>query len=219
LKLNDDIAKLNARLKICKYEYDKIKFARDSYTIGRHLSIKDGLGFHGRAKDTKIHKAPNFIKEKGKAPMASSSHSSNVSKNHAFIYTNVKNVCNVHHDAHVDYVVRAICHDVVFSSHAMIASLSRSSFDHGRSRPRCNAHHVVSHVPKARNASHGPCILYRTFDVSYVLHCKSSRIIASNVGPKSKNGKTCIWVPKSYVTNLTRPNTSWVPQPQARFTL
>jgi hypothetical protein len=30
LKLNDDIAKLIAQLKICKDECDKIKFARDS---------------------------------------------------------------------------------------------------------------------------------------------------------------------------------------------
>jgi hypothetical protein len=43
--LNDDIANLHAQLKICKNECDKIKFARDSFTIGRHLSIKDGLGF------------------------------------------------------------------------------------------------------------------------------------------------------------------------------
>jgi hypothetical protein len=45
LKLNNDIASLNAQLKTCKNENDKIKFARDAYTIGRHPSIKDGLGF------------------------------------------------------------------------------------------------------------------------------------------------------------------------------
>jgi hypothetical protein len=35
-KLNDDITKLHAQLKICKDECDKIKFDRDAYTIGRH---------------------------------------------------------------------------------------------------------------------------------------------------------------------------------------
>jgi hypothetical protein len=45
LKLNNDIASLNAQLKTCKNENDKIKFARDAYTIGRHPSIKDRLGF------------------------------------------------------------------------------------------------------------------------------------------------------------------------------
>jgi hypothetical protein len=76
-KLNHEIAQLNVQLKTCKNEVEKVKFARDAFTIGRHPSIKDGLGFHGRAKDTKSHKAPNFTKEKGKAPMASSSLSGN----------------------------------------------------------------------------------------------------------------------------------------------
>jgi hypothetical protein len=44
-KLNDEVASLNAQLKTCKIDFDKLKFARDSYTIGRHPSIKDGLGF------------------------------------------------------------------------------------------------------------------------------------------------------------------------------
>jgi hypothetical protein len=36
---------LNTQLKTCKDNYEKLKFARDAYTIGRHPSIKDGLGF------------------------------------------------------------------------------------------------------------------------------------------------------------------------------
>jgi hypothetical protein len=44
-KLNDEVASLNAQLKTCKVEFDKLKFARDAYTVGRHPSIKDGLGF------------------------------------------------------------------------------------------------------------------------------------------------------------------------------
>jgi hypothetical protein len=59
------------------------------------------------------------------------------------------------------------------------------------------------------NASNGPSILFHTFDASYVIHCKNDRIVATNVGPKCNKGKPCIWVPKTYVTNLTGPNTSW----------
>jgi hypothetical protein len=44
LKLNNDVASLNAQLKTCKDNYEKLKFVRDAYTIGRHPSIKDGLG-------------------------------------------------------------------------------------------------------------------------------------------------------------------------------
>ena len=45
LKLNNDVASLNAQLKTCKDNYEKLKFARDAYIIGRHPSIKDELGF------------------------------------------------------------------------------------------------------------------------------------------------------------------------------
>jgi hypothetical protein len=44
-KLNNDVANLSAQLKICKSDYEKLKFTRDAYIIGRHPSIKDGLGF------------------------------------------------------------------------------------------------------------------------------------------------------------------------------
>jgi hypothetical protein len=33
-KLNNEVASLNAQLKTCKVDYDKLKFARGSYTIG-----------------------------------------------------------------------------------------------------------------------------------------------------------------------------------------
>jgi hypothetical protein len=45
LKLNNDVASLNAQLKTCKDNYEKLNFARDAYTISKHPSIKDGLGF------------------------------------------------------------------------------------------------------------------------------------------------------------------------------
>jgi hypothetical protein len=80
-KLNDEVASLNAQLKTSKNDFDKLKSARDAYTIGRHPSIKDGLGFRREAKKLTSQRAPIFNKEKGKAPMASSNQ-----KNHAFIY-------------------------------------------------------------------------------------------------------------------------------------
>src|SRR6187455_545832 len=80
-RLNDEMASLNAQLKASKSDFDKLKFARDAYTVGRHPSIKDGLGFKREAKNLTSHKAPISAKEKGKAPMASST-----KKNHAFMY-------------------------------------------------------------------------------------------------------------------------------------
>jgi hypothetical protein len=75
LKLNDEVTNLNGQLKICKSEYEKIKFAKDVYTIGRHPFIKDGLGFQRGTKNLTSQSSSNIIKEKGKVPMASSSHS------------------------------------------------------------------------------------------------------------------------------------------------
>jgi hypothetical protein len=77
LKLNDEVTNLNGQLKICKSEYVKIKFIRDAYTIGRHPSIKDGLGFQRGTKNLTSQRTSNLNKEKGNAPMASSSHSLN----------------------------------------------------------------------------------------------------------------------------------------------
>jgi hypothetical protein len=81
LKLNNDVASLNAQLKTCKVNYEKLKFARDAYTIGRHPSIKDGLSFQKGTKNFTSHSTSNLNKEKGKAPMASSSQN-----NHAYLY-------------------------------------------------------------------------------------------------------------------------------------
>jgi hypothetical protein len=80
-KLNNEVTSLNAQLKTYKIDFDKLKFARDAYTVGRHPSIKDGLGFRREAKNLTSHRAPVLNKEKGKAPMASSSQ-----KCHVYIY-------------------------------------------------------------------------------------------------------------------------------------
>jgi hypothetical protein len=212
-ELNNEFANLNAQLKTCKNEYEKIKFSRNAYTVGRHPSIEDGLGFQKETKNLTSQRASNLIKEKGKAPLANSSHSFHDKKNHAYLYTHVKNASDIaHHDGCYDHDVLSIRHDVVFDSHAMFAS-SSSSHVHGKSRPKRHVPHVVSHAP--RNASNDPTILYRTYDASYVLICKNDKVVARNVGPKCKGGKTCIWVPKYYVTNLVGSDKSWVPKSQA----
>jgi SMC interacting uncharacterized protein involved in chromosome segregation len=79
-KLNNEVTSLNAQLKTCKDDFEKLKFARDAYTIGRHPSLKDGLGFRKETKNLTGQKTPTLNKEKGKAPMASSSQ-----KNHAYM--------------------------------------------------------------------------------------------------------------------------------------
>jgi hypothetical protein len=187
-KLNNEVASLNAQLKTCKMDYDKPKFARDAYTVGRHPSIKDGLGFRKETKNLTSQRTPVLNKEKGKAFMASSSQ-----KNHAYIYDR-KFTRRAHNDR---------CYD-----HAMIAS--SSTYDYGRNRSRRN--HDVSHAP--RRVCNDPTTVYHTCNTSFVLLCKNAKVVARKLGSKCKGDKTCIWVPKVIVTNLVGPNKSWVPKTQ-----
>jgi hypothetical protein len=195
-KLNNEVASLNAQLKTCKDDFDKLKFARDAYTIGRHLSIKDGLGFRKETKNLTSQMAPGLNKEKGKAPMASSPQ-----RNHAFIYD--RKIAS-----RSNYNKRYV-HTAYNDSHAMFSS--SSTFVHGRSRPRRN--HVVSHVP--RKICNEPTTVFHACNTSFLLSCKNEKVVARKLGSKCKGDKTCIWVPKIIVTNLVGPNKSWVPKTQA----
>jgi hypothetical protein len=206
VKLNNDVANLNTQLNTCKDNYEKLKFARDAYTVGRHPSIKDGFGFRKETKNLTSQRTSSLNKEKGKAPMASSSYSSHDQKNHAYLYAHVKNISNVaHHDRCYNHATLPAYHD----SHAMFAT--SSSHAHDRSRPRRN--HVVSHA--FRKVCTGPTTIYQTCNDSFVLSSKNAKVVARKLGSKCKRDKTCIWVPKSVVTNLVGPNKSWVPKTQA----
>jgi hypothetical protein len=184
------VPSLNAQLKTSKNYFDKLKFTRDAYTVGRHPSIKDGLGFRREAKNLTRQRAPISAKEKGKAPMTSFSQ-----KNHAFMYHDR----NVSKNSHYNRSYNA------FDSHAMIASCSNFN-----GRPRRN---VVSHAP--RKVCNKPTTIFHACNTKYVLSCRNEKVVAKKMGTKCKGDKTCIWVPKAIVTNLVGPNKSWVPKTKA----
>jgi hypothetical protein len=163
-------------------------------------SIKDGLGFKREAKNLTSLKAPIPAKEKGKAPMTNSSQ-----KNHAFIYGDKRYSRNVHYDRSYNDVV----------SHALIAS--SSSIMHDRSLARKN---VINHVPRRnvhvpKRTRNEPSTIYHACNASFAICIKDKKVVARKLGVKCKGDKTCIWVPKTIVTNLVGPNTSWVPKTQA----
>jgi hypothetical protein len=197
-KLNNEVASLNAQLKTSKSDFDKLKFAGDAYTIGRHPSIKDGLGFKREAKNLTSHKAPIPIKEKGKAPMANS-----VQKNHAFLYHDRRYSRNVHYDRSCN----------AYNSNAMIASSSSIMHDRNLTRKNVMPRRNVVHVPRKTNSE--PSTVYHALNASFAICRKDKKIIARKLGAKCKGDKTCIWVPKTTVTNLVGPNMSWVPKTQA----
>ena len=162
-KLNDEMASLNAQLKASKSDFDKLKFARDAYTIGRHPSIKDGLGFKREAKNLTSHKAPISAKKKGKAPMASST-----KKNHAFMYNDRRQShrsCNAF-DSHA------------YDSYAMLAP--SSSDMHDRDVSRSYVHHMprknIVHV--ARKVMDGPSTIYHALNASFAICRKDKKIVA-----------------------------------------
>ena len=188
------MASLNAQLKTSKSEFDKLKFARYAYTIGRHPSIKDGLGFKREAKNLTSHKAPIPSKEKGKAPMASSA-----KKNHAFMYHDRRHTRNASRSYNV-------FDSYVYDSHDMFAS--SSFYVHDRNVGRRN----VVNVPRKVNE---PSTIYHALNASFAICRKDKKVIARKLGAKCKGDKTCIWIPKESVTKLVGPNKSWVPKSQA----
>jgi hypothetical protein len=109
-------------------------------------------------------------------------------KNHAFIYHDRKYTRNFHYSRSYN----------AFNSHAMIAS---SSNFNGESR-----RNFVSHAP--RKVYNGSTTVFHACNTKFVLSCKNEKVIDKKVGAKCKGDKTCIWVPKAIVTNLSNSSPS-----------
>jgi hypothetical protein len=98
---------------------------------------------------------------------------------------------------------------VIMMLHLILMLCSHSSaFVHGRSRPRRN--YATSHAP--RKVYNGPTTVYHACNAYFILLCKNAKVVARKLGSKCKGDKTCLWVPKTIVTNLAGPNKSLVPK-------
>jgi hypothetical protein len=86
---------------------------------------------------------------------------------------------------------------------------------HDRNLARKNAmsRRNIVHVP--RKVMNEPSTIYYACNASFAICRKDKKVIARKLGAKCKGDKTCIWVPKTIVTNLVGPNMSWVPKTQA----
>jgi hypothetical protein len=60
-----------------------------------------------------------------------------------------------------------------------------------------------------------PSTIYYACNASFAICRKDKKVIARKLWAKCKGDKTCIWVPKTIITNLVGPNMSWVPKTQA----
>ena len=159
---------------------------------GRHLGIKDGIGFQ-QGSNVKINapkRLSNFVK--GKAPM--------VQDNEGYI---------LYPENYPEHKIRRIharkSHFV--SHHAFMYKNEASSTRHST--------HVKLPKKKSPTASNEPNISFKTFDAFYVLTNKSGKVVANYVGGKHKSPKTCVWVPKVLVSNIKGPKTVWIPKNKA----
>jgi hypothetical protein len=185
---NDHIVKLDAKIAEHELENEKFKFARSMLYSGRRPGIKDGIGFQ-RGDNVKINVPPkklsNFVK--GKAPMPQD--------NEGYI---------LYPAGYPEDKIRRI-HSRKSHSGPNHAFMYKSETSSSRQQP-----HVKLPKKKTPSASNDHDISFKTFDASFVLTNKSSKVVAKYVGGKHKGSKTCVWVPKVLVSNVKGPKTFWV---------
>jgi hypothetical protein len=188
---NDHIAKLTA--KIAEHELEnKKKIDRSMLYNGRHLGIKDDIGFQqgSNVKLNATKRLSNFVN--GKAPMVQDSEG-------YILYP-------ANYPEHKIRKIHAKKPHIV-SHHAFMYKNENSS-----SRRTTHIKLPRKKIPTASNEHN---ISFKTFDASYVLTNKSGKVVAKYVGGKHKSSKTCVWVPKVLVSNVKGPKTVWVPKNKA----
>jgi hypothetical protein len=187
---NDHLAKLDAKIAEHELENEKFKFARSMLYNGRRPGIKDGIGFQ-KGDNVKLNAPPkrlsNFVK--GKAPMPQD--------NEGYILYRV---------GYPEHKIRRTHSRKSHSgpNHAFMYKSETSS-----SRQSTRAKLPMKKTPSASNDHN---ISFKTFDASYVLTNKSSKVVAKYVGGKHKGSKAYVWVPKVLVSNVKGPKTVWVPK-------
>jgi hypothetical protein len=166
---NDHIAKLNAKIAEHELENEKCKFARSMLYNGRRPGIKDGIGFQqGSQNNIKLNapknKLSNFVK--GKALM--------VQDREDYI---------LYPENYPEHKIRRIHarkpHFV--SHHAFMYSNEASSSRHST--------HIKIPKKKIANASNDHNISFKTFDASYVLTNKSSKVVAKYDGGQTQESQ------------------------------
>jgi hypothetical protein len=181
---NDHIEKLDAKIAEHELKNEKFKFARSMLYSGRRPGIKDDIGFQqgGNVKFNAPKKLSNFVK--GKAPMAQNN------------------------EGYILYPAGYPEHKISRIHSRKSHSGSHQAFMY-KSEASSSRQSTHAKLPKKKTpiASNEPNISFKTFDASYVLTNKSSKVVAKYVGGKHKGSKTCVWVSKVLVSNVKGPKT------------
>jgi hypothetical protein len=86
---------------------------------------------------------------------------------------------------------------------------------HQEKKQSLNNTNHVSYASNA-NASYVSHLSYHDFDESYIpMRNKFGRVVALYVGPHHNRSKTCVWVSKCLVTNMSGPKQIWVSKNKA----
>jgi hypothetical protein len=189
---NDHIAKLTTKINEHELENENFKFARSMLYNGRRPGIKDGIGFQ-QGSIVKLNapkRLSNFVK--GKAPM--------VQDNEGYI------LYLANYPEHKIRKIHARKPHII-SHHAFMYKNKASS-----SRRTTHVKMPRKKIPAPSNEHN---VSFKNFDASYVLTNKSDKVVAKYVGGKHKSSKTCVWVPKVFVSNVKGPKTIWVPKNKA----
>jgi hypothetical protein len=171
---NDHIAKLDAKIAEHELENEKFKFARSMLYSGRRPGIKDSIGFQ-KGDNVKINAPPkrlsNFVK--GKAPMPQD--------NEGYI---------LYPAGYPESKIRRIHSRKSHSSpnHAFMYKGETSS----------SRQPTLAKLPKKKtpSASNDHSISFKTFDASYVLTNKSSKVVAKYVGGNTRDQRLVFGYPK-----------------------
>jgi hypothetical protein len=189
---NDHIAQLTSKINEHEIENEKFKYARSMLYSGRRPGIKDGIGFQ-QGSNVKLNapkRLSNFVKSK--APMTQD--------NKGYI---------LYPAGYPEHKIRRIH---ARNSHSVSHHAFMYKNEGSRSR---QSTHVKLPKKKTPTASNEPNVSFKTFDASYVLTNKSSKVVAKYVGGKHKGSKTCVWEPKVLVSNVKGPKTILVPNNKA----
>jgi hypothetical protein len=98
-----------------------------------------------------------------------------------------------------------------YDSNAMFASSSSIMHDRNLAKKNVMPRRNIVHVPRKVE----PSTIYHACNASFAICRKDKKVVARKLGARCKGDKSCIWVPKTIVTNLVGPNKSWVPKTQA----
>jgi hypothetical protein len=163
-------------------EEEKLKYARGAYLNSRRPNIKDGIGFQ------------------------------RFEKHNARIKINGHEFPKFVREATNGKIASGTGHPRVPGGQSARpggqSARTQRTVRQERSGGRISAFRLTS-----SNASKLPTNHFYDFNASYVImRNKFGRVFAKYVGPHHKSPKTCVWVPKSLVTNVRGPKQVWVPK-------